>query len=96
MVDWCTKNDIELNVAKTKEMIVDFRKNKTAMTPLTNSEHQLELVDSFKFLGTTIANTIKWDINAETIAKKAQQRMFFLRQLKQFRANKSIVTQFGQ
>ena len=39
---------------------------------------------------------VKWDINAETIAKKAQQRMFFLRQLKQFRANKSIVTQFGQ
>ena len=66
------------------------------MTPLTNSEQQLELMDSFKFLGTTIANTIKWDINAETIAKKAQKRMFFLRQLKQFRANKSIVTQFGQ
>ena len=96
MVDWCTNNDLELNVAKTKEMIVDFRKNKTAMTPLTNSEQQLELVDSFKFLGTTIANTIKWDINAETIAKKAQKRMFFLRQLKQFRANKSNVTQFGQ
>ena len=66
------------------------------MTPLTNSEQQVELVDSFEFLGTTIANTLKWDINAETIAKKAQQRMFFLRQLKQFRANKSIVTQFGQ
>ena len=37
-------------------------------------------MDSYKFLGTTIANTLKWDTNAETIAKrKAQQRMFFLR-----------------
>ena len=58
---------------------------KTAMTPLTIREQQLELVDSFKFLGTTIPNTLKRDSNAETITKKAQQRMFFLRQLKKFR-----------
>ena len=70
VVDWCTNNDLELNVAKTKpEMIIDFRKNKTAMTPLAIREQQFELVDSFKFLGTTIANTLKWDTNAETIAK---------------------------
>ena len=93
VVDWCTNNDLELNVAKTKEMIIAFRKNKTAMPPLATGE-QFELVDSFKFLGTTIANTLKWDINAEIIAKKDQQRMFFLRQLKKFRVNKTILTQF--
>ena len=79
-------------MAKTKEMIIDFRKNKTAMPPF--GEQQAELVDSFKFLGTTIANTLKWDINAEIIAKKAQQCMVFLRQLKKFRVNKTILTQF--
>ena len=67
MVDWCTNNDLEMNVAKTKEIIIDFRKNKTAMTPLAITEQQVELVDSFKFLGTTITNTLKWDINAEII-----------------------------
>ena len=46
-----------------------------------------------QFLGTTIANTLKWDINAEIIAKEAQQRMFILRQLKMFRVNKTILTQ---
>ena len=51
-------------------------------------------MDSFKFLGTTIANTLKWDINAETIAKKAQQHTFFLRQLKKFRVSKTVLTQF--
>ena len=71
-----------------------LRKNKTAMTPLAIREQQVELVDSFRFLGTTITNTLKWDINAETIAKKAQQRMFFLRQLKKFRVSKTILTQF--
>ena len=94
VVDWCTNNDLQLNVVKTKEMIIDFRKNKTAMTPLAIREQQVELVDSFKFLGTTITNTLKWDINTETIAKKAQQRMLFLHQLKTFRVNKTILTQF--
>ena len=53
VVDWCTNNDLQLNVAKTMGMIIDIRKNKTVMTPLINSEQQVELVDSFKFLGTT-------------------------------------------
>ena len=64
------------------------------MIPLAIREQQVELVDSFKFLGTTITNTLKWDISAETIAKKAQQRMFYLHQLKKFRVNKTILTQF--
>ena len=68
VVDWCTSNDLELNVAKTKEMIIDFTKKKTAMPPLAIGEQQVELMDLFKFLGTTIANTLKWDINAEIIA----------------------------
>ena len=51
----------------------------------------MKLVDSFRFLGTTIANTLKWDINAEIIAKKAQKCMFFLRQMKKFRVNKTIL-----
>ena len=58
VVDWCTNNDLELNVAKTKETIIDFRKNKTAMTPLAIREQQAVLVESLKFLGTTIANIL--------------------------------------
>ena len=70
MVYWCARHDLELNVAKTKDMIIDFRKDKMAVTPLAIKGQQVEIVDSFKFLDTTIANTLKWDINAETIAKK--------------------------
>ena len=56
----------------------------------------MEIVDLFEFLNTTIANTLKWEINAETIKKKAQQRMLFLRHLKKFRVSKSVPTQFYQ
>ena len=93
LVDWCASNDLELNVAKTKEMIIDFRKDKMSVAPLAIKGQQVGIVDSFKFLGTTIADTFKWDINAESIAKEAQQRMFFLCQLKKFRVSKILLTQ---
>ena len=81
-------------MAKTKEMIRDFRKDKMAVTPLSITGQQVEIVDSFQFSGTTIANTLQRDLNAESIPKMAQQRMlFFLCQLKKFRVNKSILTQ---
>ncbi len=39
-------------------------------------------VESFRFLGTTIAQDLKWDNHIESIVKKAQQRLFFLHQLR--------------
>ena len=33
-VDWCDKNYLQLNVNKTKEMVIDFRKNKVAPSPV--------------------------------------------------------------
>ena len=92
-VDWCANKYLDLILAKAKEMIIHFRKDKMAATPLAIKGQQVEIVDSFKFSGTTIANTLKWDINAESIAKKAQQCIFFLRQLKKFRVSKSMLTQ---
>ena len=29
LVGWCSENDLELNVSKTKEVVFDFRKKKT-------------------------------------------------------------------
>ncbi len=37
-------------------------------------------VESFRFLGTTISQDLKWDIHIDSIVKKAQQRLHFLRQ----------------
>ncbi len=41
-------------------------------------------VESFRFLGTTISQDLKWDNHIESIVKKAQQRLYFLRQLRKF------------
>ena len=31
---WCQNNNLSLNVAKTKEMIVDYRKRRTEHSPI--------------------------------------------------------------
>ncbi len=41
-------------------------------------------VDSFRFLGTTIYQVLKWDNHINSIVKKAQQRLYFLHQLSKF------------
>ena len=81
LAGWCSENDLELNVSKTKEMVFDFRKKKTPLVPLTIAGEAVEEVRSFKFLGTTICSDLKWDENFSSAIKKAHQRLFFLRQL---------------
>ena len=90
LAGWCSENDLELNVSKTKEMVFDFRKKKTPLVPLTVAGEVVEEVKSFKFLGTTISS----DENFSSAIKKAHQRLFFLRQLKKFKVSHFILTQF--
>jgi hypothetical protein len=94
LVGWCSSNNLELNVTKTKEMVIDFRKVKAPLSPLVINGECVEQVDSFKFLGTVISSDLSWDKNTEPIVKKCQQRLHFLRQLKKFRLNQAILEQF--
>ena len=94
LAGWCSENDLELNMSKTKEMVFDFRKKKMPLVSLTIAGVVVEKVKSFKFLGTTISSDLKWDENISSAIKKAHQRLFFLRQLKKFKVSHSILTQF--
>ena len=94
LVSWCDDNNLQLNAAKTKEMVVDFRKKKGHVEPISIKGEPIESVDFFKFLGTTISNDLDWDHNVDGIIKRAQQRLYFLRQLKKFGLNKDILVQF--
>ncbi len=51
-------------------------------------------VESFRFLGTTISQDLKWDTLIESIVKKAQQRLYFLRQLRKFNLPQELLKQF--
>ncbi len=60
---WCSLNNLELNMLKRVEMIVDFRRIPPALPPLTIMNSTVTAVESFRFLGTTISQDLKWDIH---------------------------------
>ncbi len=88
---WCSLNNLELNILKTVEMIVDFRKNPPALPPLTIMNSSVE---SFRFLGTTISQDLKCYNHIDSIVKKAQQRLYFLRQLRKLNLPHELLIQF--
>ncbi len=65
-----------------------------ALPPLTITNSTVTAVESFRFLGTTISQDLKWDNHIDSIMKKSQQRLFFLRQLKKFNLPLAHMTQF--
>ncbi|KAK0155323.1 hypothetical protein N1851_002332 [Merluccius polli] len=48
----------------------------------------------FRFLGTIISQDLKWELNISSLIKKAQQRMYFLRQLKKFNLPRTMMVHF--
>ncbi|KAK3529058.1 hypothetical protein QTP70_014852, partial [Hemibagrus guttatus] len=87
LVSWCSTNNmnnLELNSLKTVEMIVDFRKDPAPLPPVILCDSPVTSAESFCFLGTTITKELKWEQNISSLTKKAQQRMYFLQQLKKF------------
>uniref|UniRef100_A0AAQ4R0X2 Reverse transcriptase domain-containing protein n=1 Tax=Gasterosteus aculeatus aculeatus TaxID=481459 RepID=A0AAQ4R0X2_GASAC len=94
LVSWCSQNNLELNALKTVEMVVDFRRNRVPPSPITLCDSPETTVDSFCFLGSIITQDLKWELNISSITKKAQQRLFFLRQLKKFNLPKTMMVHF--
>ena len=85
---------MELNLKKCKEMLIDLRRNKTAV-PLTNIENNtVERVTSYKLLGLWVDDNMKWNTNTEKIVKKAAKRLFLLKVLKSYGASTSDMKNF--
>ena len=67
---WACENDMKLNGLKCKEMVISFLRQSDNYTPLHINDQQLELVTSFKILGLTINNHLKWNDNVAIVVKK--------------------------
>ena len=76
-------------------MIIDFRKKiPTPLSPLYINGEVVERVTSFKFLGTTIHDSLSWELNTSLIISKSHQHLYFLRQLKKFKVSQAAMTHF--
>ncbi|KAK3570663.1 hypothetical protein QTP86_024762 [Hemibagrus guttatus] len=61
LVTWCADNNLLLNTSKTKELIVDFRREKgRTHDPIHRNACRAE---SFKFLRTHISEDLSWTTN---------------------------------
>lgn len=58
---WCSKTNLVLNTTKTKEIIVDFQRNRSDPQPIYIN--WVERVSDFKFLGLHLNDDLTWKTN---------------------------------
>ncbi|CAN9510708.1 unnamed protein product [Ophioblennius macclurei] len=49
-VTWCEQNHLQLNVTKTKELVVDLRRNKRSASPISIKGDTVDILEDFKYL----------------------------------------------
>ena len=77
---------MELNFKKCKEMLIDFRREKTIIPAIKINDYICTTVSSYKLLGLWVDDDLKWKTNTEYIVKKAAKRLYFLHVLKSYHA----------
>ena len=96
---WCSNNFLHLNVFKTKEMCIDFRRNRTVISPIVINGEPVEQVDSFKYLGVILDEKIviyracysrAKEVSAAT-ARSSKLRAFYVDPLLLLRLYRSII-----
>ncbi len=91
LTKWCQENHLLLNIDKTKELVVDYRRQSREHTPITIDKTPVERVSSFKFLGVHTTEDLTWSAHTYAVLKKAHQHLFFLRRLRKFGTSPRIL-----
>jgi hypothetical protein len=73
----CDGEGLILNVGKTKEMVVDFRKKPAPLNPLLIKGEAIETCKSYKYLGLTISEDLTWEVHVDTARKKAMKKNIY-------------------
>ncbi|KAK0141960.1 RNA-directed DNA polymerase from mobile element jockey [Merluccius polli] len=79
---WCESHNLVLNVDKTKEMVIDFRRGGRQHAPINIHGSAVERVSNVKFLGVHLADDLTFSTNTTAVIKKAQRRLHPLRRLR--------------
>ena len=65
-------------------MCIDFRRNRTVISPIVINGELVEQVDSFKYLGVILDEKLSFTEHVTAVQKKSQQRLHVLRKLRAF------------
>ncbi len=93
-VEWCQKNQLILNTSKTKEIVLDFRRQLPTTLPVCIEGEAVEIVPSYKYLRLTLDNKLDWSLNTDHIYKKGQSRLYFLWRLASFNICTKLLQMF--
>ena len=91
---WCEEHFLQINVKKTKELLIDFRRKADPVPQLTLNNEVVERVDNYKYLGTIIDNGLNFNKNTDSIYKKCHQRTYLLRRLRNLDVTSRILRNF--
>ena len=59
--NWSCEQNMQLNVDKCKELIIDFKKNKHAFSPIVVGGNELSVINSARIQGVSISYDFKWN-----------------------------------
>ena len=90
--NYCKENILTINVKKTKEMIIDFCRGKENRESVSLAGESVQIVHTFKYLGTVIDSKLNFGSNTDYCSKRAQQRLKLLRKLSFFNISKKKTT----
>ena len=94
-VIWYDKKYFYLNVSKTKEMCIDFRKNRRCPKPINIEGEAVERVDTYQYLGVVFDSKLNWKENINSVLKKkVNSRMYCIRKLRSFGVNSHMLVTF--
>jgi hypothetical protein len=91
---WCKTNYLDLNVKKTKEMLIDFRKNPAPIPDLLIDGVKVERVDEYRYLGTVLDSSLNFTANTNLINKKCQSRIYCLQKLRSLQVTSKVLQGF--
>jgi len=80
LLDWADRNDMQVNTAKTKEMILGPLARSDLHLPILSTQGgrpTVNRVSSFKLLGVYIKSTLSWSLHIDNMVKKTTQRLYF-------------------
>jgi hypothetical protein len=79
---WPNENKLQINVKKTKEILISFTKSAIQVPNLKIDNEEIERVTEAKLLGVNISSDLKWHTHINYMVKKCNQRLHYLRHLK--------------
>ena len=75
-------------------MIIDYRIGKPALVPTKISGQAEDVVKTRKYLGTIVDDKLDGNENINNVYKKANQRMYFVRNFRKCHVDKTIMLMF--